>query len=697
MAWKINKNHHRYKLLSGLRDERSDPFAIQEGKISFRQLKDAGRHSGWTEDSFLADDKNKEVVTRSFPLENLRFFVFFMVLALAILVIRTAWLQIVKNDYYYLLSESNRLRAEILEPRRGIIYDRNLQPLVQNKANFVLYFRPIDLPREELVRDNLIRQISHILEGETVEDDDIFAVAATSSVIDLVAEKDTFYKIKTILADIKIGSLESYQPLFIVDNIDYDKAILLALKLPDWPGVFLSNKIRREYLYSRPGEDSVKLSSLAHILGYTGKISRQEFENLSGDYSLIDYVGKSGLEYTWESELKGKPGRKNIEVDALGRQKKIVNEVPAVDGYNLSLALDIALQQKAEEIARLYLEKGHLQRASIVILDPRNGEVLALVSLPGYDNNLFARGISQTEYDQFLSDPDQPLFNRAISGEFPSGSTIKPIFAAAGLQEKVITEKTSFLSTGGLSIGEWFFPDWKAGGHGTTDVRKALALSVNTFFYYLGGGYGDFKGLGLSNLVKYSRLFGLGELTGLDLYGESAGFVPTQDWKEQVKKEPWYIGDTYHFSIGQGDVLVTPLQVANYTAAIANGGRLYKPRLVTKLLDSNEQVVKELPPQVIRDNFVDVNNLKIVREGMRQTVTVGSARYLNSLTVSVAGKTGTAQWSSQKNNHAWFTGFAPYENPELVITILVEEGVEGSTIAVPIAHDILNWYFSSAH
>ena len=263
------------------------------------------------------------------------------------------------------------------------------------------------------------------------------------------------------------------------------------------------------------------------------------------------------------------------------------------------------------------------------------------------------------------------------------------------MEEGVINENTSFLSTGGLRIGEWFFPDWKAGGHGTTNVRSAIAFSVNTFFYYIGGGYGDFKGLGLTGLVKYSKLFGLGDLTGIDLNGEAAGFVPTSAWKETTKNEPWYIGDTYHFAIGQGDVLVTPLQVANYTAALANGGILYQPHLVSKILDSNNQVVQEILPKVIRKDFISAQNMNIVREGMRQTVVSGSGRYLNSLPVSAAGKTGTAQWSSKKANHAWFIGFAPYENPELAITVLVEEGVEGSTIAVPIAYDIFNWYFSN--
>jgi penicillin-binding protein 2 len=386
-----------------------------------------------------------------------------------------------------------------------------------------------------------------------------------ASALQISGDNEFFYQFKDAISKVKIGSLESYQALFAADNIDYDKAMLIALELPRWPGVFLSTKIRREYLAPTAGSSTPAVlgeSSFSHILGYTGKINDEEMKTLSQDYSPIDYIGKTGLESSWEKELKGSPGRKNIEVDALGRQKKIINEVAAANGANLQLSINGALQQKAEEVAGLYLKRMNLRRASVIIMNPNNGEIMALVSLPGYDNNLFAGGISQEAYNKFLNDPDRPLFSRAVSGEFPSGSTIKPIFAAGALQEKVINAATSFVSTGGLRIGEWFFPDWKAGGHGITDVRKALAFSVNTFFYYIGGGYGDFKGLGVSGLVKYAQLFGLGKLTGIDLPGERPGFVPTANWKEQTKKEPWYIGDTYHFAIGQGDVLVTPLQVA---------------------------------------------------------------------------------------------------------------------------------------
>ncbi len=687
------------RLLDVLRDKEADPFSIKEGGFKYGQLKDSFYYTDWTEQSFLSDTGSKEMVSRSFSYSKLKYFVSAVLLAILVIVGRSIWLQVVKNDYYSVLAEGNRLRAETIEPKRGIIYAQDLRPLVRNKANFVLYLRPIDLPKNELVRDDLIRKLSGILDNGQIPASALAGTIASSTDkngIDLVSDQATFYKIKELLAGVKIGSLESYQPLFIADNIDYDKAMLLEIELPNWPGVFLTSKTRREYLLpSATGTPAILgENSLSHILGYTGKINDAEIKAMGKDYSLIDYIGKAGLEYSWEKELKGKAGSKNIEVDALGRQKKVINETPAVDGANLQLALDFDLQEKTEEVVQSYLAKAGLHRASVIIMNPNNGEILTLLSLPAYDNNLFAKGISQTDYNKFLNDKDQPLFDRAISGEFPSGSTIKPIFAAGALQEKIITENTSVLSTGGLSIGEWFFPDWKAGGHGVTNVRKAIAESVNTFFYYIGGGYKDFKGLGLTGLVKYSRLFGLGELTGIDLHGERKGFVPTQAWKEETKNEPWYIGDTYHFSIGQGDVIVTPLQVANYTAAIANGGTLYEPHLVSKILDTNNNVVQSVAPVIIRSNFIDPDNLRIVREGMRQTITAGSARSLSVVPVAVAGKTGTAQWSTKKAPHAWFIGFAPYDKPKLVITVLVEEGVEGSTIAAPIARDILSWYFT---
>ena len=683
MAIKKEKKTRNSRLLDSLKDRTDDPFVVKEGKFRYGQLKDSSYYSDWTEHAFLSDTDNKEMVGRTFDFNKLSYIALIAITALLILIGRSVWLQVVRGDHYQLLAEGNRLRSETIEPRRGIIYSNDFRPLVKNRANFVLYLRPIDLPRDELERDNLIRRISWVLDGDT---DTLQPLGpSTTDDLEIVSDSETFYKIKEIISEVKIGSLESYQPLFVVDNIDYEKAMLLSLEVPNWPGVFLSNKVRREYLYP----------ATSHILGYTGKVNNMELEYFGKEYSLIDYIGKVGLEYSWEKELKGISGRRNIEVDALGRQKKIVNEITAQDGYNLLLSLDLDLQAKAEEVTSTYLRRYGMHKASVIIMNPDNGKILALVSLPSYNNNSFAQGIKQEEYDKFLEDPNMPLFNRSISGEFPSGSTIKMIFAAAALEEDIINEKTSFISSGGLRISKWFFPDWKDGGHGITDVRKAIAESVNTFFYYIGGGHGEFEGLGVNNLVKYARLFGLGEESGIDLHGEADGFVPTEEWKVEVKDEPWYIGDTYHFAIGQGDVLVTPLQVANYTSVVANGGKLYKPHLVDMLLGEDNEIIKEIDIELIREMPIDDRNLEIVREGMRQTVTVGSAKYLSLLSESVAGKTGTAQWSSKKAPHAWFTGFAPYKDPELVITVLVEEGVEGSQTAVPIAFDILNWYFNN--
>ena len=687
--------HHRGDKKIGASNG-SDPFVVKEGEYSYGHLEDAYYYSDWTERSFLADSSNKEFVGKTFDLAKLPIIVAFFLIFIFILIGRSFWLQVVKGDYYYSLAEGNRLRTEVVEARRGIIYDREMTQLVNNAANFVLYLRPIELPRDEETRDELIRRVAYWLDGdlEMLSRGEENVSVEKLGGLTLVTDSPSYFLIKNLLDGVVIGSLESYQPLFVKDNLDYDRALLLALKLQEVPGVFLSNKIRREYVFPPQSLNSEEpILSLSHLLGYTGKINQAELTKWGKEYSLIDYLGKTGLESSWEKELRGVSGQKNIEVDALGRQKKIISELPAEDGASLLLSLDVALQGYAEQVLSKHLEAMNLSRGAVVALDPRNGEVLALVSLPAYDNRLFATGISQTDYEKYLNDPDRPLLNRIVGGGFPSGSTFKIVVAAAALQEKIISETTSFLSTGGLQVGQWFFPDWRSGGHGTTNVKKAISDSVNTFFYYIGGGYDNFTGLGIDRLSKYARLFGLGEISGIDLPGEVPGFFPSADWKLKAKGERWYIGDTYHASIGQGDVVVTPLQVANYTATIANGAHFYRPHLVSALLDSNNEVIKKIEPELIRQDFIDQKNIEIVREGMRQTVTSGSARSLQVVPVPMAAKTGTAQWSTQKAPHAWFTSFGPFEEPTIVLTVLVEEGEEGSVVGAAVAREILTWYF----
>jgi len=644
------------------KDKIKNPFIIRQGEDEYGHLKD-GYRLDWTEQVFLPASSDKATVGQNFNFNYLPKIIFVLALFMAIILARVAWLQIIKGDYYYNLAEGNRIRIARIEANRGIIYDSSNRPLVRNVANFLLYFVPADLPENEQEKRSIIELLSQIL--------------GTLSPAD----------IENILTAVKPKSLESYQPLFVTDNIEYNKAMLLYLESDKMPGVYLSNKTKREY--------NLSSLSLSHILGYTSKINQTELDKYGSEYLPIDYIGKTGIENFWENELKGQSGKKQIEVDALGKEKKIINQLAGADGHNLVLSIDIDLQKKLEETIISVLKKLKLNKACAIALDPNNGEILALVSLPSYNNNLFARGITNDEYQALVSHPDQPLFNRCTSGEYPSGSTIKPVLAAAALEEGIINENTSFISTGGLRVGEWFFPDWKVGGHGVTNVRKAIAESVNTFFYYIGGGYGDFVGLGIDRMVRYEKIFGLGKQTGIDIIGEAKGFLPTKDWKETIKGERWYVGDTYHAAIGQGDITVTPLQVANYTAVFANGGLLYRPHFIRQVLSSDDKIIRQVDHKPIKSNVVSSENIKIVREGMRQTVAAGSARSLASAPVAVAGKTGTAQWSSNKPNHAWFTGFAPYDKPQIVITILIEQGGEGSSVAVPIAREVLEWYFSN--
>ena len=650
--------------------KQTNPFVIQSTQLKDKKIKDFSYRKQWLEDSFVIDNNSNQVRGKTFNLAKLKIINLFFIFFLFILMTRIAYLQVLKGDYYYSMAEGNRIRIERVEAKRGVVYDRNLKPLIKNVANFILYFIPIDLPKNKLEKDKLIKRISEILNSPTINED----------------------YIKEKLSKIKSNSPKIYEPLFITDNIDYEKSILLYLESEQMPGVVLSNKTRREYL-SASLKPYSQNNSLSHVLGYVGNITKQELKKYGEEYLMIDYVGKTGLERFWENELKGMNGLKYIEVDALGKEKKIISTTNAEDGHNLILTLDLDLQEKTEEIIKRHAKKYNFKKISTIVMDPNNGEILSLVSFPDFNNNAFTTGISTKEYQKLINNPAHPLFNRAISGMYPSGSTIKPIIAIAALEEGLITEKTSFNSVGGIKIDKWIFPDWSKTGHGYTDVRKAIAMSVNTFFYYIGGGYKNFEGLGVDRIIKYAKLFGLGKQTGIDIVEEASGFLPTKKWKEEVKNENWYIGDTYHLAIGQGDLLVTPLQVANFTAVFANQGQLVRPHLVKEILTSDDQEFMKTDLDLIRKDFINSYKLEVVRQGMRQTVTSGSAKALDSFRISVAGKTGTAQWSSKNDHHAWFTCFAPYTNAEVVITVLVEEGGEGSQSAIPIAREILEYIF----
>ena len=318
---------------------------------------------------------------------------------------------------------------------------------------------------------------------------------------------------------------------------------------------------------------------------------------------------------------------------------------------------------------------------------------MAAVSLPTYDNNLFSGYIDQESYTDLITDDNQPLFFRALQGEYPSGSTFKPIVALAALKEGVVTPNTTFLSNGGIRVDRWFFPDWKAGGHGITNMVKALAESVNTYFYIIGGGYNNIQGLGVDRIVDFAKKFYYTQKLGVDYPSEADGFLPSRQWKEEVKKERWYIGDTYNISIGQGDVLVTPLQVTSMFAYLANGGKLYQPHFIKKI-EYADGTYKDIEPVLLQQNLADPQHIAVVRNGLKAAVDWGSARSLNQFKpFQIAGKTGTAQANSTEEPHAWFVSFAPFDNPEIALTILIENG-ETSNNAVAVAREFYRWYIN---
>lgn len=582
----------------------------------------------------------------------------FAFLSVSILLGRAFWMQIIDGGGYRLRAEQNRLRQDVLPAKRGIIRDRNGTILAANTPSFDVQLVPWLLPKNAETRDELLGNVGRII-GLGIGD--ITAAIASST--------------------------DPAQSMTLKRDIPYDRAIALNILVGDDPALHVVTGSKRQYPLSSG------LQSLSHVLGYVGAISREELDKKSDAYRQTDVIGKTGVEASFEQDLRGQSGERVHEVDAKNRVTSLVGDRAPVNGQDVYLTLDARLQQSAEAALKKELEAAHLRRGAVVAMDPRDGSILAIVSLPAYDDNLFSGSISSTLYMALLKDEDHPLLPRAWAGVYPSGSTVKPVVAVAALAEKVITPNTTVNSVGGIRIGQSFFPDWKAGGHGQTNVRRAIAWSVNTFFYTVGGGYESFIGLGVDRLASWMRRFGLGSKTGLDVPGENAGFVPSKEWKEEARHERWYVGDTYNLSIGQGDLLVTPVQVAAFTSAVANGGSIVRPHLFhSSFSPQGTTTTAQLPPSATP--LADAQDIRAVQLGMRDNVIYGSGRALATMPFAVAGKTGTAQWRNDRANHAWFTAYAPFDDPQITVTVLLEEGGEGSAVAVPVARDVLQAWFS---
>lgn len=382
-----------------------------------------------------------------------------------------------------------------------------------------------------------------------------------------------------------------------------------------------------------------------------------------------------------------------MEVDSAGRALRVVGNQPSVPGQSLILSLDAGLQQATSSALNAAINANHAKSGAAVAMDPRTGEILSMVSAPSFDNNLFSVTGDAAARQAALTDPLSPLLNRAIAGQLPSGSTVKPLIAAGALQAGVVTASTKFDTSQPITAGPQTFHDWKT--HGISDIKLAIAQSNDIFFYTVGGGHGPIGGLGIDRLDSYLQKFGFGSATGIDLPGEKAGNVPTPTWKEKTQHERWFLGDTYNLSIGQGGFLITPLQLSDAIGAIANGGTLYQPKMVKSVINSDGST-KDVAPIIKTQNVVDPGNIDTVRQGMRMADQPGGTAYfiLGGLPFPMGAKTGTAQTSaSLSNTHAWFTAFAPYDNPEIVVTVVIEGGGEGFDVAGPVVRQIVQQHF----
>jgi len=598
-----------------------------------------------TKDAEILDDKRDTL--------NYRSLFIIIIIGLSLLLSRTIYLQVVKGSEYRALAEGNKLRAQYILAPRGQLLDREGLVLVGNMPSFELAVVTSDLSTDKTEFDGRLTQVGSILGKDP------------SFLLDIIRQM----------------TKDAFQAQTLAQNITKDQALILMAKASDLKGFVVQNNPIRHY------KDPLVF---AHLTGYTGKITTAELEeNQDQDYALNDYIGKNGIEFAYEEKLRGVAGKQQAEVDAQGLFKKALQEIPARPGSDVKLNIDYDLQKVIYDSLLKVMGKRGLKRAAAIATSPQTGEVLALLSLPSFDSNLFARGITQDEFNKIINDPNQPLLDRVISGTYPPGSTIKPVMAIAGLSEGIVTPQTKILDDGVIRVGIYNFYGYEREGLGLMDIYSAIARSSDIYFYTLGGGNPKSvvkQGLGPDKIATWFRKFNLGSPLEIDLPSEKSGLVPDPDWKERVKKENWFLGDTYHESIGQGDVLATPLQVNSWTATIANGGRVLRPYLLHQ--DSGGQ------PKVIAENIIDPSYIQVVQDAMRQAVTLGSARSLLDLPIEVSGKTGTAQFDARdlRRTHAWFTSYAPSSNPQIALTILVEAGGEGYAVAVPVAKEVYQWW-----
>ncbi len=589
-------------------------------------------------------------------------FAIFFILA-SILFFKVFYFQFFEGKSLLIQADNNKGSISLIVPERGIIYDKNMKKLAINSPAYDLICDRAHFSFSSLDISSQIKNIA-----------DIIGISPTE-----VAEKIQ----KTDSSDV-----------LMAETINHETLLVLETRINDLPGCRVLKNTARGYVYG---------PAFSQILGYIGRINKNEYSNSQG-YTINDYIGKTGLEKYYESYLRGVPGKSKSIKSAVGIQSDSQVVVEPEPGNSLVLNIDANLQKLIYDSLGTNLEKIGAKKGAAVAMDPRTGAILSLASYPSYDDNLFSGGISQNDYSLLQNDPNQPFFNRAIQAQYATGSIIKPLEASAALQEKIISPDKKIDDPGYILVQSQYDPEvvYRYGGvmaHGLVNMREAIAVSSNIYFYTIGGGYGDQQGLGPTRIKKYLSLFGWNEKTGIDLPGEFSGFIPDPAWKKEKKGSSWVDGDTYNLAIGQSDLQTTPLQVAAAYCAIANGGTLYKPQIVNKIISrtgDDTTTIKEFEPQVVRSDFIDPQNLEIVKEGMKAGVYElhGTSARLKDLPITVAAKTGTAEIGYKDKFNVWSSVFAPYEDPQIVL-VVIAEGVNGvGAVTLPVAHDALSWYFS---
>ena len=658
------------------------------------------------------------------PVPRLRLLATVVVLAFAVLAGRLWHLQLDRGSELRRQAEANAFVPREIEADRGVIYDRAGRQLVLNSPRFSVNVVPAALPRDEAARGRDLEHLGRIL-GVAARSEPVAPASAYGAVGAAPDREDPVDvpSLERMLPRDKAGRIEwhRWDAVPVARNVERNTAFRLMEAGLELPFVSVSQLSVREYPTG---------PTMGPILGFTGSIPRDDLADyLDQDYQIYDVVGRDGVEATYERYLRGAKGQKIVEIDASGRELRALGTPrQPVPGHNLHLTIDLEFQRAAEAALLRGLRTTGARSGAAVAIDPRDGSLRALVSLPNYDNNLFAVGASRADFARLLEDPDRPLVNRAVAGLYPPGSTFKLVTAAAALQEGVVTTRTRIFDPGSISLTHAYDPSvstpffcWLRSGHGWLNIVGAVAHSCNVFFYQISGGYYEAghsqEGLGSDRLGRYARSFGLGQPTQVELYGEAEGRVPSKEWLAEWSGEFWTTGLTYDMGIGQANLLATPLQMANVTAAVANGGTLYRPHLVERVTNAQGDVVAS-PGGVLGTVPVAAQHLAAVREGMRGAVQYGTAQTAWTrlpTQIAVAGKTGTAIFCDYIGNapggpcrrdrhgylltHAWFTAFAPAEEPEIALAVLVDGSgldylLEGSRHAAPVVADILRAYFS---